>query len=43
LEAGYKIKVIETKFDSWGVDTEEDLNHVERILAEKMSQENTFL
>ncbi len=35
IEAGYKIKVIETKFDSCGVDTEEDLQEVERILAEK--------
>jgi len=35
LQAGYKIKVIETQFDSWGIDTEEDLKEVERILAEK--------
>ncbi|NQT28415.1 MAG: 3-deoxy-manno-octulosonate cytidylyltransferase [Candidatus Omnitrophica bacterium] len=35
LEAGYKIKVIETQFDSCGVDTEEDLYKVERILAER--------
>lgn len=35
LEGGYKIKVIETKFDSWGVDTEEDFQEVERILAER--------
>ncbi len=35
LEAGYKIKVIETQFDSRGVDTEEDLAQVEMILAEK--------
>ena len=35
LQGGYKIKVIETQFDSWGVDTEEDLREVERILAEK--------
>ena len=34
LESGYKIKVIETQFNSWGVDTEEDLQQVERILAE---------
>lgn len=32
LEAGYKIKVIETTFDSWGVDTEDDLLKVEAIL-----------
>ena len=35
IEAGYKIKVIETKFDSWGVDTQEDLEQVTQILAEK--------
>jgi len=35
IEAGYKIKVIETQFDSWGVDTEEDLAKVEEILAKK--------
>lgn len=35
IEAGYKIKVIETQFDSWGVDTEEDLAKVEGILAQK--------
>ncbi|MCF7908675.1 MAG: 3-deoxy-manno-octulosonate cytidylyltransferase [Candidatus Omnitrophica bacterium] len=34
LESGYRIKVIETKFNSWGVDTEEDLQQVERILIE---------
>ncbi len=35
LQAGHKIKVIETQFDSWGVDTEEDFQEVEKILAEK--------
>jgi len=35
VEAGYKIKVIETKFDSLGVDTEEDLQNLEKILADK--------
>ena len=35
LQAGCKIKVIETQFDSWGVDTEEDLQAVEKILGEK--------
>ncbi|MCK5493583.1 MAG: 3-deoxy-manno-octulosonate cytidylyltransferase [Candidatus Omnitrophica bacterium] len=35
LEAGYKIKVIETQFDSCGVDTEEDLQQVKRILLKK--------
>ena len=33
IEAGHKIKVIETQFDSCGVDTEDDLREVERILA----------
>ena len=35
LEAGHKIKVIETLFDSQGVDTEEDFYRVERVLSEK--------
>jgi 3-deoxy-manno-octulosonate cytidylyltransferase (CMP-KDO synthetase) len=35
LEAGYRIKVIETKFDSVGVDTDEDFQKVERILLSK--------
>lgn len=35
LEAGYKIKVIETKFESCGVDTEDDLITLEKILGEK--------
>jgi 3-deoxy-manno-octulosonate cytidylyltransferase (CMP-KDO synthetase) len=35
LQAGCKIKVIETQFDSWGVDTEEDFQEVEKILSEK--------
>lgn len=35
LEAGYKIKVIETHFNSWGIDTFEDLQEVEKILAKK--------
>jgi 3-deoxy-manno-octulosonate cytidylyltransferase (CMP-KDO synthetase) len=35
LEAGYKIKVILTQFDSWGVDTEEDFRRVESILAQR--------
>jgi len=37
LEAGYKIKVVETQFDSCGVDTEEDLCKVERLLSAKES------
>jgi 3-deoxy-manno-octulosonate cytidylyltransferase (CMP-KDO synthetase) len=35
LQAGYRIKVIETKFDSWGIDTEEDFQKVEAILRDK--------
>lgn len=35
LDSGYRIKVIETKFDSVGVDTEDDFKNVERILREK--------
>jgi 3-deoxy-manno-octulosonate cytidylyltransferase (CMP-KDO synthetase) len=33
LENGYKIKVIEVKHDSVGIDTLDDLNEVERILS----------
>ena len=39
LEAGYKIKMIETQFDSCGVDTEEDLSRVESILGRDSSRE----
>ncbi|MFH1768448.1 MAG: 3-deoxy-manno-octulosonate cytidylyltransferase, partial [Candidatus Omnitrophota bacterium] len=35
IEAGYKIKVIETNFDSWGVDTESDLSKVESSMSER--------
>ncbi|MDD4955668.1 MAG: 3-deoxy-manno-octulosonate cytidylyltransferase [Candidatus Omnitrophica bacterium] len=35
VEAGYKIKVIETKFESIGVDTEEDLVKVEAALLKE--------
>ncbi|UCC94498.1 MAG: 3-deoxy-manno-octulosonate cytidylyltransferase [Candidatus Omnitrophota bacterium] len=35
VEAGFKIKVVETQFDSWGVDTEHDLQKLEKILQEK--------
>jgi len=35
IEGGYRIKVIETNFDSWGVDTEEDLKKVEETLAQR--------
>lgn len=37
LEAGYKIKVLETQFDSCGVDTEEDLRRVEQMLVNRSS------
>jgi 3-deoxy-manno-octulosonate cytidylyltransferase (CMP-KDO synthetase) len=33
LEHGIRIKAIETKYDSLGVDTPEDLEHVRRLLA----------
>jgi len=33
LENGYKIKVIETDFDSIGIDTKEDLEKLEKILT----------
>ncbi|MCM8774185.1 MAG: 3-deoxy-manno-octulosonate cytidylyltransferase [Candidatus Omnitrophica bacterium] len=36
LEAGYKIKVIETNFDSYGIDVEEDLEKVEKILGKEL-------
>ena len=35
IEAGYRIKVVETNFDSCGVDTEEDLQEVTRILSQR--------
>lgn len=35
LEAGYKIRVVETQFDSCGVDTEDDLRKAERLLSGK--------
>ncbi|MCP4653653.1 MAG: 3-deoxy-manno-octulosonate cytidylyltransferase [Candidatus Omnitrophica bacterium] len=35
LEAGYKIRVIETQFDSIGVDVERDLYQIESILKER--------
>jgi len=35
LEAGFKIKTVITNFDSYGVDTEKDLEKVERVLIEK--------
>ncbi|MCM8823905.1 MAG: 3-deoxy-manno-octulosonate cytidylyltransferase [Candidatus Omnitrophica bacterium] len=36
IEAGYKIKVIETNFDSYGIDVEEDLEKVEKILRKEL-------
>jgi len=39
VEAGYKIKVVETKFESVGVDTEEDLQKVETILGAKTAKD----
>jgi 3-deoxy-manno-octulosonate cytidylyltransferase (CMP-KDO synthetase) len=38
LEAGYKIKILETQFDSCGVDTEGDLAAVEDILTKRLRQ-----
>lgn len=35
LEAGFRIKTVISPFDSYGVDTEEDLSKVEKILREK--------
>ncbi|HIE36175.1 MAG TPA: 3-deoxy-manno-octulosonate cytidylyltransferase [Candidatus Omnitrophica bacterium] len=35
IESGFKIKVIETQFDCYGVDTEEDFQKIEKILSEK--------
>jgi 3-deoxy-manno-octulosonate cytidylyltransferase (CMP-KDO synthetase) len=33
LEHGYKIKTVETRYDTIGVDTAEDLEKVREILA----------
>jgi len=38
IEAGYKIKVIETAFDSQGVDTEDDLYKVEEIISQRVEE-----
>ena len=35
LEYGYKIKVVETKFDTVGVDTHDDLIKVKEILLQE--------
>ena len=37
LEYGYRIKVIKTNFQSFGVDTPADLERVKKILEEKQS------
>jgi len=37
LQAGYRIKIVQTEFDSIGVDTPEDLEHVVRILKGETS------
>lgn len=37
LEAGFKIKTVFSAFDSWGIDTQEDLHKVEKILTERGS------
>lgn len=34
LEYGYKVKMIETECDTYSVDTIEDLNHVENLMAD---------
>ena len=34
LEHGYKIKLLETQYDTIGVDTPEDLRRVETLLAQ---------
>ena len=36
LEHGIRIKTVETAYDSFGVDTPEDLEHVRRLLAAPM-------
>ena len=33
IEHGIRIKAVETRFDSLGVDTPEDLEHVRRLIA----------
>jgi len=35
LESGFNLKAVLTGFDSWGIDTEEDLVKVEKFLTEK--------
>lgn len=38
IENGYKIKVVETKFDTVGVDTHEDLKRVEELLLREQER-----
>jgi 3-deoxy-manno-octulosonate cytidylyltransferase (CMP-KDO synthetase) len=35
LEAGFQIKTVITQFDSWGIDTQQDLEKVEAVLSQK--------
>lgn len=39
LENGYRIRVVETSYDSIEVDTPKDIEKIERILAQRMSKE----
>jgi len=39
LEHGYKIKIVETKFDTVGVDTHEDLLRVKEIMKSERRQD----
>jgi 3-deoxy-manno-octulosonate cytidylyltransferase (CMP-KDO synthetase) len=39
LENGYRIRVVETEFESWGVDTPEDLERVRRLFEASMARE----
>ncbi|MDI6794333.1 MAG: 3-deoxy-manno-octulosonate cytidylyltransferase [bacterium] len=43
LENGIPIKVVKTGHDSWGVDTEEDLERVRNLLLEEKTEEVFFL
>ena len=38
VEYGYKIKIVESPFDSYEVDTPSDIKIAERILSERKSQ-----
>ncbi|MFH1771923.1 MAG: 3-deoxy-manno-octulosonate cytidylyltransferase [Candidatus Omnitrophota bacterium] len=35
IEAGYKIKLTETQFESWGVDSDDDFDKIEQLLKER--------